>query len=74
MEEANLKLHEAGQKHADLLGSMASLQVELRVAAENSKVLGAKLSETVEKLAAKIEALNLLQAENGKLQAEVNKL
>jgi len=77
MEAANLKLHEAGQKHADLLGSMASLEAEvaeLRVAAENSKVLGAKLSETEEKLAANIEALNLLQAENGKLQAEVNKL
>ena len=44
------------------------------MAAENSKILGAELSETEEKLAAKIEALNLLQAENGKLQAEVSKL
>ena len=76
-EAANLRLHEAGQKYADLLGSMVPLQAEvaeLRVVAENSKVLGAKLSETEEKQAAKIEALNLLQAENGKLQAEVNKL
>jgi len=72
VEAANLKLHEAGQKYADLLGSMAPLQAEvaeLRVAAKKSKVLGAKLSETEEKLAAKIGALNLLQAENGKFQA-----
>jgi len=73
VEAANLKLHKADQKHADLLGSMASLQseaAELRIAAKNSKVLGAKLSETEEKLAAKIEASNLLQAEVNKLQVE----
>ena len=73
VEAANLKLLKADQKHADLLGSMASLQseaAELRVAAESSKVLGAKLSETAEKLAAKIEAFNLLQAEMNKLQVE----
>ena len=66
MEAANLKLHKADQKHADLLGSMASLQseaAELRVAAESSKVLGAKLSETEEKLVVKIKTSNLLQAE-----------
>jgi len=73
VEAVNLKLHKADQKHADLLGSMASLQseaTELRVAAESSEVLGAKLSETEEKLATKIEALNLLQAEVNKLQVE----
>jgi len=77
VEAANLKLHEAGQKYANLLGSLAPLQAEvaeLRVAAESSKVLWAKLSETEEKVAVKIEGLNLLQAENGKFQAEVNKL
>jgi len=68
MEAANLKLHETGQKHADLLGFMAPLQAEiakLRVAVENAKVLVAKLSKTEEKLDAKIEAFNLLQDENG---------
>ena len=40
------------------------------MAAESSKVLGVKLSETEERLAAKIEASNLLQAEVNKLQAE----
>jgi len=76
-EVANLRLHEAGQKYADLLGSMIPLQAEvaeLKVAAENSKTLGVKLGETEGELAAKIEALNLLQAKNGKLQADVNKL
>jgi len=76
-EAANLRLHEAGQKYADLLGSMIPLQAEvaeLKVAAENSKTLGVKLGETEGKLVAKIEALNILQAENGKLQADVNKL
>jgi len=76
-EAANLRLHEAGQKYADLLGSMVPLQAEvaeLKAAAENSKALEVKLGETEGELAAKIEALNLLQAENGKLQANVNKL
>jgi len=70
---ANLKLLKADQKHTGLLGFMASLQseaAEMRVAAESSKVLGAKLSETEEKLAVKIEASNLLQAEVNKLQVE----
>jgi len=76
-EAANLKLHEAGQRYADLLGSMVPLQAEvaeLKAAAINSKALEVKLGETEGELAAKIEALNLLQAENGKLQADVNKL
>jgi len=70
-------LREADQKHADLLGSMVPLQVEvaeLRVTAENSKALGVKLSEVEGELAAKTEALNLLQADHDKFQAEVNKL
>jgi len=33
-----------------------------------------KLGKTEGELVAKIEAFNLLQAENGKLQADVNKL
>ncbi|XP_068463849.1 uncharacterized protein [Phaseolus vulgaris] len=76
-EAATLRLREADQKHADLLGSMAHLQAEvaeLRVVAENSRALEVKLGETEGELAAKTEALNLLQAENDKFQAEVNKL
>jgi len=81
---ANMKLHEAEQKCAGLLGSMIPLQTEvakLKKAAENFKALEdrcvsqeAKLVETEGELAAKIEALNLLQAENGTLQANVSKL
>jgi len=76
-EATNLRLHDAGQKYADLLGSMVPLQAEvaeLKAAAVNSKALEVKLGETEGELAAKIEALNLLQAENGKLQVDVNKL
>ena len=76
-EAATLRLREADQKHADFLGSMAPLQAEvaeLRMVAENSRALEVKLGETEGELAAKTEALNLLQAENDKFQAEVNKL
>ncbi|XP_068504595.1 uncharacterized protein [Phaseolus vulgaris] len=76
-EAATLRLREADQKHADLLGSMAPLQAEvaeLRVVAENSKALRVKLNEVEGELAAKTEALNLLQAEHDKSQAEVKKL
>ena len=69
-EAATLRLREADQKHADLLAEVA----ELRVVAETSKALGVKLNEVEGELAAKTEALNLLQAENDKSQAEVNKL
>jgi len=44
------------------------------VVAENSRALEVKLGETEGELAAKTEALNLLQTENDKFQAEVNKL
>ena len=71
-EVATLRLREADQKHADLLGSMVPLQAE--VAAENSKALGVKLSEVEGELAAKTKALNLLQDDHDKFQAEVNKL
>jgi len=42
--------------------------------AETSKALGAKLNEVEGELAAKTEALSLLQVEHDKSQAEVNKL
>jgi len=78
VEEAAIhRLREADQKHVDLLDSMAPLQAEvaeLRVVAENSKALGVKLSKMEGELAAKTEALNLLQDEHDKFQAEVNKL
>ena len=76
-EAANLKLHEAGQKLADLLGSLAPLRAEvakLRVVAETSKALGKKLNEVEGELAAKTEALSLLQSDHDKSQAEGNKL
>jgi len=76
-EAANLRLHEASQKYADLLGSMVPLRAEvaeLKAAAVNSKALELKLGKTEGELAAKVEALNLLQAKNVKLQADVNKL
>ncbi|XP_068503779.1 uncharacterized protein [Phaseolus vulgaris] len=83
-EAVNMRWHEADQKCADLLGSMIPLQAEvtkLKEVAENFKALEdrcvsqeAKLVETEGELAAKIEALNLLQAENGTLQADFNKL
>jgi len=76
-EAATLRQREADQKHADLLGSMASLQAEvaeLREVAETSKALGVKLHEVEGELAAKTEALNLLQAKHDKFQDEVNKL
>jgi len=79
-EAANLRLHEVGQKYVDLLRSMIPLQAEvaeLKVAAKKSKTLEnrcvsqeAKLGETEGELAAKIEALNLLQADVNKLQVE----
>jgi len=47
---------------------------ELKAASVNSKALEVKLGETEGELAAKVEALNLLQAENVKLQDDVNKL
>jgi len=76
-EAATLRLREADQKHADLLGSMAPLQAEvaaLREVAKSSKALGVKLNEVEGELVAKIETLRLLQAEHDKSQAEVNKV
>ena len=76
-EAATLRLREADQKHADLLGSMAPLQAkvaELRVVAEIYKALGVKQSKTKGELPAKTEALNLFQVEHDTFQAEVNKL
>ncbi|XP_068486876.1 uncharacterized protein [Phaseolus vulgaris] len=76
-ETATLRLREADQKHADLLGSMAPLQAEvtdLREVAETSKALGVKLNEVEGELAAKTEALSLLQDEHDKSQAGVSKL
>ena len=58
-EAANLRLHEASQKYADLLGSMIPLRaevVELKAAVVNSKALEVKLGETEGELAAKVEA------------------
>jgi len=76
-EATTLRLREADQKHADLLGSMAPLQAEvseLREVAKTSKALEVKLNGVEGELAAKTEAFNLLQAEYDKSQAEVNKL
>ena len=76
-EAATLRLRKADQRHADLMGSLVPLQaevVELRVAGEASKALGVKLNEVEGELAAKTEALKLLQADQDKAQAEVNKL
>ena len=76
-EAAILRLREADQKHADLLGSMVPLQAEvaeLRAVAETSKALGEKLNEIEGELVAKTEALNILQAAHDKSQAEASRL
>ena len=76
-ETATLRLSEANQEHANLLGFVAPLQaevVDLREVVESSKALGVKLNEVEGELAAKTETLNLLQAKHDKSQAEVNKV
>jgi len=76
-ETATVRLREADQKHADLLGSMAPLQAEvadMREVVESSKAFGVKLNEVEGELAAKSKALSLLQAEHDKSRVDVNKL
>ena len=87
-EEANKRLHEVGQAHAELLNQVVPLRVkvaDLEDAAKASKAQQKKLEahcvdreqklgKTEGELAARIEAFNLLQAEKGKLHADVSKL
>ncbi|XP_068503709.1 WEB family protein At5g16730, chloroplastic-like [Phaseolus vulgaris] len=87
-EDASKRLHEVGQAHAELLNQVVPLRVKIVELEDATKAYEAQqkkleahcvdreqtLRKTEGELAAKIEAFNLLQAENGKLQADVNKL
>jgi len=87
-EKANKRLHEVGQAHAELLNQVVPLRVKVADLEDAAKASEAqqkkfeahcvdrekKLGKTEGELAARIEAFNLLQAENGKLQADVSKL
>jgi len=87
-EDASKRLHEAGQAHAELLNHVVPLRVKIVEPEDAAKASEAQqkkleahcvdreqtLGKTEGELAAKIEAFNLLQAENGKLQADDNKL
>ena len=87
-EEANKRLHKVGQVHAELLNQVVPLRAKVadledmeKASEAQQKKLEAhwvdreqKLGKTEGELAAKIEAFNLLHAENGKLQAYVSKL
>jgi len=76
--EACKRLHDAGQAGAELLAKVASLKskiVALEVAMRASEAQQKKMLEKAEgELTAKMEALNLLQSEHGKFQAELDKL
>ncbi|XP_068492114.1 uncharacterized protein [Phaseolus vulgaris] len=87
-EEANKRLHEVGQAHAELLNQVVPLRVKVadledvaKASEAQQKKLEAqcvnreqKLGKTEGELATKTEAFLLLQAENDKLQADVSKL
>jgi len=87
-EDASKRLHEVGQAHAELLNQVVPLRVKIVELEDATKAYEAQqkklkahcvdreqtLGKTEGELAAKIEAFNLLQAKNDKLQADVNKL
>ncbi len=87
-EEASKRLHEVAQANAELLDQVVPLRAKVadledaaKASEAHQKKLEAqcvdreqKLGKTKGELAAKTEAFLLLQAENGKLQADVSKL
>ena len=76
--EACKRLHDAGQAGVELLAQVASLKSKitaLEVAMWASEAQQKQMLEKAEgELTAKMEALNLLQSEHGKFQAELDKL